>query len=108
MEAEGEIQGVGATDGGCGNGEIGGLKMKKKVVVTGGSGFVGKHLTKRLAQNEGYDVVSLSSSQYDLRRRDRVEAMFDELRPDIVVHLAAICGGIGANQKNPGKFFYDN
>jgi len=82
--------------------------MKKKVVVTGGSGFVGKHLTKRLAQNEGYDVVSLSSSQYDLRRRDRVEAMFDELRPDIVVHLAAICGGIGANQKNPGKFFYDN
>jgi GDP-L-fucose synthase len=82
--------------------------MKKRIAVTGGSGFVGKHLTKRLAQNEGYDVVSLSSSQYDLRRRDRVEAMFDELRPDIVVHLAAVCGGIGANQKSPGKFFYDN
>src|SRR5208283_483404 len=83
-------------------------KMKKRVVVTGGSGFVGKHLTKRLAENENYDVWPLSSKYYDLRRRNRVEAMYDELRPDIVVHLAAICGGIGANQKNPGKFFYDN
>lgn len=80
----------------------------KQVVITGGSGFVGKHLTKRLALNESYDVVSLNSSQYDLRRRDCVEAMYAELRPDIVVHLAAVCGGIGANQRNPGKFFYDN
>src|SRR5208282_403159 len=82
--------------------------MKKRVVVTGGTGFVGKHLTKKLAENENYDVWPLSSKYYDLRRRNRVEAMYDELRPDIVVHLAAICGGIGANQKNPGKFFYDN
>ena len=82
--------------------------MSKRVVVTGGSGFVGKHLTKRLVQNKDYDVVSLDSGQYDLRRRDRVEAMYNELKPDIVIHLAAVCGGIGANQKSPGKFFYDN
>ena len=83
--------------------------MNKRVLITGGTGFLGKHVSKKLRESAGYDVFSVGSKNYgDLRRRRKIEDMFDRLRPDIVIHLAAACGGIGANQKNPGKFFYDN
>lgn len=81
--------------------------MQKKVVVTGASGFLGSHVRKQLMEKD-YNVIGLSSKRFDLRRRVDVAAMYEEYRPDIVIHLAAVCGGIGANMARPANFFYDN
>ena len=81
--------------------------MQKKVVVTGASGFLGSHVRKQLMERD-YNVIGISSKRFDLRRRADVLAMYEQFRPDVVIHLAAVCGGIGANMKEPGRFFYDN
>src|SRR5665213_2913188 len=79
----------------------------KKVLVTGGHGFVGKHLVSRL--NElGAKVIAPRRNDYDLVDGDQVKAMFSENPCDMVIHLAAVVGGIGANREHPGKFFYEN
>ena len=78
-----------------------------RVVVTGGTGFLGAHVARHL-EGEGADVVAIGSADYDLRDRAASSAMLHELRPDAVIHLAAIVGGIGANQAEPGRFFYEN
>ena len=78
-----------------------------RVVVTGGTGFLGSHVARHLA-GEGADVVAIGSADYDLRERSEISAMLRALRPDAVIHLAAIVGGIGANQAEPGRFFYEN
>ena len=77
------------------------------IIVTGGSGFLGSHVVEKL-RARGHRVFAPTHSLYDLRDPKHVEAMFDAVRPDKVIHLAATCGGIGANQKQPGTFFYDN
>src|SRR4051794_12766607 len=77
------------------------------VVVTGGTGFLGRAIAAELART-GASVHALGSKDYDLRDRDAIRAMLDELRPDAVVHLAAVVGGIGANASQPGRFFYEN
>ena len=80
----------------------------RRVVVTGGNGFLGRAVVDRLAAT-GADLVSApSSADYDLRDRDAVAAMFAELRPDLVIHLAARVGGIGANQARPADLYLDN
>jgi GDP-L-fucose synthase len=79
----------------------------KTVFVTGGNGFLGKHVMKRLLDS-GYDACTYSSQQCDLRQRRDIDAALDVLQPDIIIHLAAVCGGIGANQKSPARFFYYN
>jgi len=79
----------------------------KRIVVTGGKGFLGGRLTSRLRQ-KGSTVFPLNSQDYDLREMAQIKKMYGELKPDIVIHLAAVVGGIGANRANPGKFFYDN
>jgi GDP-L-fucose synthase len=80
----------------------------KNVLVTGGSGFVGRHLVRFLG-DRGATVSAPSHAQYDLVQQDQVTAMY-EAHPDqdIVIHLAARVGGIGANRASPGSFFYDN
>jgi GDP-L-fucose synthase len=78
-----------------------------RVVVTGGTGFLGPHVVRDLT-DRGADVVAVGSADYDLRDRSEISAMLRAVRPDAVVHLAAIVGGIGANQAEPGRFFYEN
>ena len=80
----------------------------KRVLVTGGSGFLGSHLLEEMGAQGIANVVAPTSREYDLRDRDRVRAMLVEHKPDVVIHLAAVVGGIGANMAEPGRFFYDN
>jgi GDP-L-fucose synthase len=77
------------------------------VVVTGGTGFLGRHVTEEL-RSAGTKAIPLGSRDYDLRRRAQIDQMLAETTPDAVVHLAAVVGGIGANQAEPGRFFYEN
>ena len=80
----------------------------KRVVVTGGAGFLGRHLVERLSGYEGVEVLVPRSSQYNLVLGADVERMIEDHQPEMIIHLAAVVGGIGANQKNPGRFFYEN
>ncbi len=79
----------------------------KTVAVPGGSGFLGTKVVERL-EASGASVFVPRSGEYDLTQADRVRAMYEDARPDVVIHLAARVGGIGANQRSPGSFFYDN
>lgn len=80
----------------------------KKICVTGGAGFLGRVVCEKLRTNGVGDIFVPRRSEYDLTRPDRVERLFDAAQPDIVIHLAAEVGGIGANAKNPGRFCYAN
>jgi GDP-L-fucose synthase len=80
----------------------------KQIVVTGGKGFLGTHLLKKLEEHGATKVVPLALRDYDLRDRTQTQRMFDDLHPEVIIHLAAVVGGIGANQLHPGSFFYDN
>ena len=79
----------------------------KRVTVTGGRGFLGRPLTGMLTE-AGADVTTFSSQDYNLTSQAEVARMYQDQRPEIVIHLAARVGGIGANRDHPGSFFYDN
>jgi GDP-L-fucose synthase len=81
---------------------------RKSIVVTGGAGFLGRHVVGKLRERGCTNVFIPRSRDYDLRTESGIVRMMKDARPDIIIHLAAVVGGIGANQKNPGKFFYDN
>ncbi|MGA8013406.1 MAG: GDP-L-fucose synthase [Candidatus Acidiferrales bacterium] len=80
----------------------------KRITVTGGSGFLGSYLVERLRGMGCRDVFVPTHSEFDLTQIDAIERLFKEQRPDVVFHLAATVGGIGANRANPGRFFYEN
>jgi GDP-L-fucose synthase len=79
----------------------------KRVVVTGGSGFLGRHVVAALA-TRGCTALVPRKAQYDLTRDADVQRMYADLEPHIVLHLAAVVGGIGANRDSPGRFFFEN
>ena len=78
-----------------------------KIVVTGGTGFLGRHVCDELARAAA-KVEPVGRARYDLRRRAEIDRMLADIRPDAVVHLAAVVGGIGANRAHPGQFLYEN
>lgn len=96
--------------------------LKKRILVTGGAGFLGSHLIGHLESigsksaiasrdNAQLDTVNVwipRSKDYDLCHENDVQRLYDDIRPDIVIHLAALCGGIGANREKPGTFYYKN
>ena len=80
----------------------------KRVLVTGGAGFLGQHLVRTLRERGCKEIVVPRRSQYDLTREAAVEQLYRDARHQVVIHLAAVVGGIGANLANPGRFLYDN
>ena len=80
----------------------------KRVVVTGGAGFLGRFVVERLKAFADTEVFVPRSADYNLIESSDIKRLYSDTHPDLVIHLAAVVGGIGANQKNPGKFFYEN
>ena len=81
---------------------------QKRICVTGGDGFLGKHLINRLEHYGAKDIFVPLYPEYDFVKGEDVARMIDIAKPDIIIHLAAKVGGIGANREKPGEFFYDN
>lgn len=82
--------------------------QNRRVVVSGGGGFLGSFVVEKLRAAGCREVVVPRSREYDLREKDEALRLYKDARPDIFVHLAAVVGGIGANRANAGRFFYDN
>jgi GDP-L-fucose synthase len=80
----------------------------KRIVVTGGSGFLGSHLVERLKTSGCGSVFAPTHKEIDLTRSDAIDRLFKEHKPEVLIHGAAVVGGIGANRANPGRFFYEN
>jgi GDP-L-fucose synthase len=80
----------------------------QKILVTGGAGFLGRFVVEKLKSFRDVEVFLPRSSQYNLVQGAEVKRLLADTKPDVVIHLAAVVGGIGHNQKNPGRFFYDN
>ena len=80
----------------------------KRIVVTGGAGFLGSFVVKKLKERGCKYIFVSSIEDYNLVEMEAVRRLYKNARPDIVIHLAAQVGGIEANRVNPGKFFYDN
>jgi GDP-L-fucose synthase len=87
---------------------MGDFWSSRRVMVTGGAGFLGSAVVRRLQEAGATDVFVPRSAMYDLRTRDGIDRAMADGKPDLIIHLAAVVGGIGANRANPGRFFYEN
>ncbi|MHC4488106.1 MAG: NAD-dependent epimerase/dehydratase family protein, partial [Planctomycetota bacterium] len=81
---------------------------KRRIVVTGGAGFLGGYVTEGLRKRRCKNILVPKIEDYDLVNIGDIVRMYEDMKPDIVIHLAAIVGGIGANREHPGEFFYKN
>ncbi len=81
---------------------------EKRICVTGGAGFLGKHLLADLRARGAKEIFVPTSDKYDLVDRDAIARLLSDSQPDVIIHLAAHVGGIGANREHPAEFFYDN
>lgn len=90
------------------NGSDPGFWDGKRVMVTGGGGFLGRHVVARLRSAGARQIFVPRSADYDLREKAAIDRALADGQPDLIIHLAAVVGGIGANRENPGRFFYDN
>jgi GDP-L-fucose synthase len=81
---------------------------ERRIVVTGGAGFLGKYVVKGLHKRGCKNILVPKIEDYDLANIRDIVRMYDDMKPDIVIHLAAVVGGIGANREHPGEFFYKN
>jgi GDP-L-fucose synthase len=85
-----------------------GFWTDKRVVVTGGAGFLGSFVTEALVRRRCPSPFIVRSRDYDLRKEADIVRLLADARPELIIHLAAVVGGIGANREQPGRFFYDN
>jgi len=82
--------------------------VQKRITITGGAGFLGKQVVNKLQELGCRDIFIPRSRDYNLVDNEAVKRLYKDSRPDVVIHLAAVVGGIGANRENPGMFFHDN
>ncbi len=87
---------------------MGGFFEDRRVVVTGGAGFLGSYITEGLRKRGCKNILVPKIEDYDLVNINDIVRMYDDMKPDVVIHLAAVVGGIGANREHPGEFFYKN
>jgi GDP-L-fucose synthase len=85
-----------------------GFFEKRRIVVTGGAGFLGSYVVEGLRKRGCKNILVPKIEDYDLVNIDDIVRMYEDMKPDIVIHLAAVVGGIGANREHPGEFFYKN
>jgi GDP-L-fucose synthase len=96
------------TDQSPSNGNASNFWASRRVCVTGGAGFLGSFVTEKLRQKGASQIFVPQQEQYDLVKLDDIHRLLDDAQPDLIIHLAALAGGIGANRARPADFFYIN